>query len=173
MARNTHWYNGKPILNIISFMMVILFCLITAIYTLQCGNLWDFIFSNIIINFVSCFIFIREFLPLLFCGFSSVLIESFNLIFSHVFKTPHLDLLNFLWISFGPRSTSFIVFLFVCFVISFARFFSSIWIISARFNVCNSMAILTPIGKSIFQSGGFHKFIQFFFDFTPATSFHK
>jgi hypothetical protein len=44
---------------------------------------------------------------------------------------------------------------------------------SARFNACNSMAMLTPIRKSIFRSGGFHKFIQFFFGFTPATSLHK
>ena len=173
MTRNTHRNNIEPMLNIIPFMMVILFCLISAIYTLQCENLGNFISGNSIINFVPCFVFIREFLSLLFCGFSSVLIEFFNLMFCHIFKTPQLDFSNFLWISFGPRNTSFHMFLFVCFVIFLVRFFSSIWIIFARFNACNSMALFASIRKSIFRSGGFDKFIQFFFGFTSATSLHK
>ncbi len=173
MTRNTHRHNIEPMFNIIAIMVMILLCLIPAIYTLQCGNLGDFIFGNSIINFASCFIFIREFLSLLYCGFSSVLIESFNLIFCHIFKTPQLDLFNFLWISFSPRNTSFHMFLFVCFVIFLARFFSPIWIISTRFNACNSMAMLTSVRKSIFRSGGFNKFVQFFFGFTSATSLHR
>jgi hypothetical protein len=35
------------------------------------------------------------------------------------------------------------------------------------------MAMLASVRKSIFRSGGFNKFIQFFFGFTPATSLHK
>jgi hypothetical protein len=35
------------------------------------------------------------------------------------------------------------------------------------------MALFASIRKSIFVSGGFNKFIQFFFGFTSATSLHK
>lgn len=173
MTRNTHRNNIEPMFNIIPFMMVILFCLISAIYTLQCGNLGNFISGNSIINFVPCFVFIREFLSLLFCGFSSVLIESFNLMFCHITKTSQFDFSNFLWISFSPRNASFDVFLFMCFVIFQVSLFSAIWIISTRFNACNSMAGFASIAKTIFRSGRFDKFMQFFFGFTSATSLHK
>jgi hypothetical protein len=35
------------------------------------------------------------------------------------------------------------------------------------------MAMLTSVRKSIFRSGGFNKFVQFFFGFTSATSLHR
>jgi len=173
MTRNTYRHNIEPMFNIISIMVMILLCCIPAFDTFQIRCFWDFIFCDGIINFASCFVFIREFLSLLYCGFSSVLIESFNLIFCHIFKTLQLDLSNFLWISFSPRNTSFHMFLFVCFVIFLIRFFSPIWIISTRFNACNSMAMFTSVRKSIFRSGGFNEFVQFFFGFTSATSLHR
>lgn len=160
-------------LNIISFMVMILLCCISTIDTYQIRRFWNFIFCDSIINFASCFVFIREFLFLSFCGFYSLLVEFFDLIFCHVIKTSQLDFFNFLRISFSPSSTSFNVFLFVCFVIFLGGFFSSNWIISTRFNACNSMALFASVRKSIFVSGGFNKFIQFFFGFTSATSLHK
>ncbi len=173
MTRNTHWNNIKPMFNIVSFMMVILFCWTSAIYALQCCNFWDFLFSNSIVNFISCFVFIRELLSLLFCGFFSTLIEFFNLILCQITTTSQPDFFNFLRISFSPFNTFLNVFLFVCLVIFLVCFFSSMWIIPARLNTCNSMARFAPITKTIFHSFRFDKFIQLFINFASATSLHK
>lgn len=173
MTRNTHRDNIKPMFFIISFMMVILACLTPAIYALQCGNLWNFLFSDSIVYFISCFIFIREFLSLFFSGFYSALIEFFNLIFCHILKTSQLNLFDFLGVSFSPRNASFDVFLFVCFVIFQASLLSAIWIISTRLNACNSMTRFASVTESIFRSARFDKFTQFLLNITTTASFHK
>jgi hypothetical protein len=173
MASYTHRNNIKPMLHVVSFMMMVLPCLFIAIYTLKCGRFGNFVFSYCVIHFISCLVFIREFLSLLYCGFSPLFSEHFNLIAGHIVQILQFNLLNFFWVSFSPRNTSLYVILLMCFVILLITSFSCIWIVSTRLNACNSMTMLTPIRESIFRSGGFDKFVQFFFGFASATSFHK
>jgi hypothetical protein len=52
-------------------------------------------------------------------------------------------------------------------------FLSSMWIIPARLNACNSMARFASATKPIFHSFRFDKFIQLFINFASATGLHK